>query len=86
MVNLGARDKHVLKMTICKGSDSEDVQRIIVFAYLLINPLATFMWKGQDHCVMVLNQFCVYVDFLFCVFHEVFYYAFICISLRFSLS
>lgn len=40
MVNSGARDKHVLKMTICTSSDSEDVQRIIAFAYLLINPLA----------------------------------------------
>lgn len=58
MVNLGARDKRVLKMTICKGSDSEDVQRIIAFAYLLINPLAVFMCKGQDHCVMVLNHSC----------------------------
>lgn len=62
MVNLGARDKHVLKTTICKGSDSEDVQRIIVFPYLLINPLAAFMCKGQDHCVMILTQACVCMD------------------------
>lgn len=49
MVNLAARDKRVLKMTICKRSDSEDVQRIIAFAYLLINPLAAFKCEGQDH-------------------------------------
>lgn len=62
MVNLGARDKHVLKMTICKGSDSEDVQQIILFPYLLINALAAFMCKGQYHCVTILTQSCVYVD------------------------
>lgn len=67
MVNSIARDKRVLKMTICKGSDSKDVQRIIAFAYLLINPLAAFMCKGQDHCVMSLNQSCVYVDCVFAV-------------------
>lgn len=72
MVNLGARDKHVLKMTICKGSDSEDVQQIIVFPYLLINPLAVFMCKGQDHSVMILTQSCFYIDFVFFfVVHEV---------------
>lgn len=49
MVNLGARDKHVLKTTICKSGDSEGVQRIIVFPYLPINPLGAFMFKGQDH-------------------------------------
>lgn len=53
MVNSGPKDKGVLKMTICKGSDSEDAQRIIAFAYLLINPLAQLMCKGQDHWVMV---------------------------------
>lgn len=56
MVNSGSKDKRVLKMTICKKSDSEDVQRIIAFAYLLINPLVVFMCKGQDHCVMISNQ------------------------------
>lgn len=56
MVNSGSKDKHVLKTTICKRRDSEDVQQIIAFAYLLINPLAVFMCKGQDHCVMILNQ------------------------------
>lgn len=68
MVNLGARDKRVLKMTICKGSDSE---RIILFAYLLINPLAAIACKGQDHRVMILNQSCVYVDFVIFAAHEV---------------
>lgn len=61
MVNSGARDKRVLKMTICKGSDSEDVQRIIAFAYLLINPFAGFVCKGQDHCVMISNQSSVHL-------------------------
>lgn len=57
MVNLGARDKRVLKMTICKGSDREDVQRIIAFAYRLINPCAAFTCKGQDHRVEILNVY-----------------------------
>lgn len=82
MVNSGGRDKRVLKMTICKGSDSEDVLRIIAFAYLLINPLAAFMCKGQDHCVVILNQSRVYVDSVLAVQKEVF----ICVSLQFSLS
>lgn len=56
-------------MTICKGSDSEDVQRIILFAYLLIDPLTPFMFKGQDRCVMILNRSSVYVDSVFAI-HE----------------
>lgn len=62
MANLGPRDKHVLKMTICKGSDSEDVHRITVFPYLLINQLTAVMFKGQDHCVIILTQSCIHID------------------------
>lgn len=56
MVNSGFKDKHVLKMTICKRRDSGDVQRIIAFAYLLINSPVEFICKGQDHCVMISDQ------------------------------
>lgn len=80
MVNTAARDKHVLKMTICKSSDSEDVQRIIAFAYLLINqsPCSIHVQRPRSLChdfESILYLF----TFIFYFGHEVF----ICTRLQF---